>query len=91
MGARPAGAGRDRAEVDPWNMKPLPELDRICAAFDCPGVWVSSCPIPSGHINDTYCSRVRRRRPAVPTLRQPAHQPPRLPRPRAAHGATSSG
>ncbi len=36
--------------------KPLPELDRICAAFDCPGAWVSSCPIPSGHINDTYCS-----------------------------------
>jgi hypothetical protein len=36
--------------------KPLPELDRICAAFDCPGTWVSSCPIPSGHINDTYCS-----------------------------------
>ena len=36
--------------------KPLPELDRICAAFDCPGDWVSSCPIPSGHINDTYCS-----------------------------------
>jgi len=36
--------------------KPLPELDRICAAFDCPGTWLSSCPIPSGHINDTYCS-----------------------------------
>ncbi|HOW86407.1 MAG TPA: aminoglycoside phosphotransferase family protein [Candidatus Aminicenantes bacterium] len=36
--------------------KPLPELDRICAAFQCPGVWISSCPIPSGHINDTYCS-----------------------------------
>ncbi len=36
--------------------KPLPELDGICAAFDCPGDWVSSCPIPSGHINDTYCS-----------------------------------
>jgi Ser/Thr protein kinase RdoA (MazF antagonist) len=36
--------------------KPLPELDRICAAFDCPGTWISSCPIPSGHINDTYCS-----------------------------------
>jgi len=36
--------------------KPLPELDRICAAFDCPGAWISSCPIPSGHINDTYCS-----------------------------------
>jgi Ser/Thr protein kinase RdoA (MazF antagonist) len=36
--------------------KPLPELDRICAAFRCPGTWISSCPIPSGHINDTYCS-----------------------------------
>ena len=36
--------------------KPLPELDRICAAFDCEGTWISSCPIPSGHINDTYCS-----------------------------------
>ena len=36
--------------------KPLPELDRICAAFDCAGTWISSCPIPSGHINDTYCS-----------------------------------
>ena len=33
-----------------------PELDGICAAFDCPGTWISSCPIPSGHINDTYCS-----------------------------------
>lgn len=37
-------------------LKPLPELDKICAAFDCPGTWISSCPIPSGHINDTYCS-----------------------------------
>jgi hypothetical protein len=36
--------------------KPLPELDRICAAFECTGTWISSCPIPSGHINDTYCS-----------------------------------
>ncbi len=36
--------------------KPLPELDRICAAFAVEGRWVSSCPIPSGHINDTYCS-----------------------------------
>ena len=36
--------------------KPLPELDRICSAFQCPGTWISSCPIPSGHINDTYCS-----------------------------------
>jgi len=35
---------------------PLPELDRICAAFAVEGRWVSSCPIPSGHINDTYCS-----------------------------------
>jgi aminoglycoside phosphotransferase (APT) family kinase protein len=36
--------------------KPLPELDKICAAFDCAGTWITSCPIPSGHINDTYCS-----------------------------------
>ena len=36
--------------------KPSPELDRICAAFAVDGRWVSSCPIPSGHINDTYCS-----------------------------------
>jgi hypothetical protein len=36
--------------------KPLPELDRICAAFDVEGTWISFCPIPSGHINDTYCS-----------------------------------
>ncbi len=36
--------------------KPLPELDRICAAFAVEGRWISSCPIPSGHINDTYCS-----------------------------------
>jgi Ser/Thr protein kinase RdoA (MazF antagonist) len=33
-----------------------PELDKICAAFCCPGTWISSCPIPAGHINDTYCS-----------------------------------
>jgi hypothetical protein len=37
-------------------LKPSPELDRICAAFECAGTWISSCPIPSGHINDTYCS-----------------------------------
>jgi Ser/Thr protein kinase RdoA (MazF antagonist) len=36
--------------------KPLPDLKSICAAFTVPGRWVSSCPIPSGHINDTYCS-----------------------------------
>jgi aminoglycoside phosphotransferase (APT) family kinase protein len=36
--------------------RPLPELDRICAAFEAGGTWISTCPIPSGHINDTYCS-----------------------------------
>ena len=36
--------------------KPTPDLETICAAFACDGAWVSSCPIPSGHINDTYCS-----------------------------------
>lgn len=36
--------------------KPFAELDRICAAFDAAGTWISSCPVPSGHINDTYCS-----------------------------------
>jgi hypothetical protein len=36
--------------------KPLPDLKTICAAFEVEGRWVSSCPIPSGHINDTYCS-----------------------------------
>jgi hypothetical protein len=37
--------------------KPLPDLERICTAFAVEGRWVSSCPIPSGHINDTYCSQ----------------------------------
>ena len=36
--------------------EPSPDLERVCAAFDCSGTWISSCPIPSGHINDTYCS-----------------------------------
>jgi len=36
--------------------KPSPALDRICAAFDVAGAWILSSPIPSGHINDTYCS-----------------------------------
>ena len=36
--------------------KPLPDLETICEAFAVDGRWVSSCPIPSGHINDTYCS-----------------------------------
>ncbi|MCK7483637.1 MAG: aminoglycoside phosphotransferase family protein [Candidatus Moduliflexus flocculans] len=68
----------------------MPELDRICAAFDCPGTWVSSCPIPSGHINDTYCSEFDEagRRGQV---RQPADQPPRLPRARTAHGEHRAG
>jgi Ser/Thr protein kinase RdoA (MazF antagonist) len=38
-------------------MKPLPDLERICAAFAVEGRWLSTCPIPSGHINDTYCSK----------------------------------
>ncbi len=37
--------------------KPSPDLEAICGAFAVEGRWVSSCPIPSGHINDTYCSR----------------------------------
>ncbi|HYA49124.1 MAG TPA: hypothetical protein VEG35_05435, partial [Burkholderiales bacterium] len=36
--------------------KPLPDLRAICKAFAVDGRWASSCPIPSGHINDTYCS-----------------------------------
>jgi hypothetical protein len=36
---------------------PSPDLESICAAFSVEGRWVSSCPIPSGHINDTYCSK----------------------------------
>ncbi len=36
--------------------KPTPDLEAICGAFAVEGRYVSSCPIPSGHINDTYCS-----------------------------------
>ena len=36
--------------------KPLPDLKAICEVFAVEGHWVSSCSIPSGHINDTYCS-----------------------------------
>jgi Ser/Thr protein kinase RdoA (MazF antagonist) len=36
--------------------KPHPDLKAVCAEFAVEGRWVSSCPIPSGHINDTYCS-----------------------------------
>jgi len=37
--------------------KPTPDLESICAAFAVEGRWISTCPIPSGHINDTYCSK----------------------------------
>ena len=37
--------------------KPHPDLTTVCAAFAVEGRWISSCPIPSGHINDTYCSK----------------------------------
>jgi hypothetical protein len=37
--------------------KPLPDLEGICDAFAVEGRWLSTCPIPSGHINDTYCSK----------------------------------
>lgn len=36
--------------------KPAPDLEAIAAAFAVEGRWVSTCPIHSGHINDTYCS-----------------------------------
>jgi Ser/Thr protein kinase RdoA (MazF antagonist) len=36
--------------------KPIPDLKAICGAFAVEGRWAGSCPIPSGHINDTYCS-----------------------------------
>ena len=35
------------------NVKPVPDLKGICGAFAVEGGWVSSCPIPSGHIHDT--------------------------------------
>jgi len=39
------------------DLKPSPDLEAICAAFAVDGRWISTCPIPSGHINDTYCSK----------------------------------
>jgi aminoglycoside phosphotransferase (APT) family kinase protein len=39
------------------DLKPSSDLEAICAAFAVDGRWISTCPIPSGHINDTYCSR----------------------------------
>jgi Ser/Thr protein kinase RdoA (MazF antagonist) len=35
---------------------PPHDLKTICGAFAVEGRWRSSCPIPSGHINDTFCS-----------------------------------
>ncbi|MBN2264555.1 MAG: aminoglycoside phosphotransferase family protein [Candidatus Aminicenantes bacterium] len=37
--------------------RPAADLESICASFAVEGRWISTCPIPSGHINDTYCSR----------------------------------
>jgi len=39
------------------DLKPSPDLEAICAAFAVDGRWISTCAIPSGHINDTYCSK----------------------------------
>jgi hypothetical protein len=36
---------------------PAADLESICASFAVDGRWISTCPIPSGHINDTYCSK----------------------------------
>ncbi len=36
--------------------KPGHDLRAVCAEFAVEGRWLSSCAIPSGHINDTYCS-----------------------------------
>ena len=33
-----------------------PDLEPICAAFEIEGRFLGSCPVPSGHINETYCS-----------------------------------
>ncbi len=33
-----------------------PDLEAICSEFMTEGRYLGSCPIPSGHINDTYCS-----------------------------------
>jgi Ser/Thr protein kinase RdoA (MazF antagonist) len=33
-----------------------PDLETICAAFEIEGRFLGSCPVPSGHINETYCS-----------------------------------
>ena len=33
-----------------------PDLEAVCAAFEIRGRFLGSCPVPSGHINETYCS-----------------------------------
>lgn len=33
-----------------------PDLGAICSAFEIEGRFLGSCPVPSGHINETYCS-----------------------------------
>jgi len=33
-----------------------PDLGRICGAFEIEGRFLGGCPVPSGHINETYCS-----------------------------------
>ena len=50
--------------------KPLPDLEGICAAFAVEGRWLSTCPIPSGHINDTYCSKFEDRGRTVQYVNQ---------------------
>jgi len=50
--------------------KPLPDLKAIGEAFAVDGRWISSCPIPSGHINDTYCSEFEDERRRVKYVNQ---------------------
>jgi hypothetical protein len=33
-----------------------PDLGAICAAFEIDGRFLGGCPVPSGHINETFCS-----------------------------------
>jgi Ser/Thr protein kinase RdoA (MazF antagonist) len=37
-------------------MASQPDLKAICGSFQTEGRYLGSCPIPSGHINETYCS-----------------------------------
>ncbi len=47
------GAGTPRSES---KMTVQPDLETICAAFQTEGRYLGFCPIPSGHINETYCA-----------------------------------